>query len=322
MQQNRIYLLASTLLIASFILSSCGASNSTVIATSVAQTVQAQNDQATAAVTDTPLPLATVAPAATTEVPAPTSGTASTPLPANAGGGNYCTSAHFVADVNYPDGTIVAPGDAIWKTWRIQNTGTCTWTTAYRIVYDHGDLLGGGYVYNLPQNVPPGQTVDITIEFFAPTDLATYTGYWDLETPAGQVFGMDQYQVPFRIQVQVNSGTPGKNTATVYGVTSVVYDYSTSGCCTCGANVFLTTTAQISVSGPIKLTYYWRQSDGGKGAPKNLTFTEAGTVTVTDPNWPLGLGHELGLVWDEITITSPTFQVFTNTTARYDHECK
>jgi hypothetical protein len=40
-------------------------------------------------------------------------------------------SSHFVADITYPDGTEVAAGQYIKKTWRIQNTGSADWKNLF-----------------------------------------------------------------------------------------------------------------------------------------------------------------------------------------------
>jgi len=45
-----------------------------------------------------------------------------------------CDAASFVRDVTVPDGTKMEPGDDFTKTWRLLNAGTCSWTTAYRLV--------------------------------------------------------------------------------------------------------------------------------------------------------------------------------------------
>ncbi len=44
-----------------------------------------------------------------------------------------CDRASFVTDVNIPDGTTFTPGAAFSKTWRLKNTGTCTWTREYKL---------------------------------------------------------------------------------------------------------------------------------------------------------------------------------------------
>jgi len=39
-----------------------------------------------------------------------------------------CDRAQFISDVTVPDGTTFAPGATFTKTWRLKNSGTCTWT--------------------------------------------------------------------------------------------------------------------------------------------------------------------------------------------------
>ena len=172
----------------------------------------------------------------------------------------------------------------------------------------------------------------------APTTEATYTGYWKLESPWGCVFGDSGggvcSGVPYSVQINVNSGTAGPNTPTVYGITSVTYTYGTTnsqraqavpgvdaGYCTGGANIFLTTFATITVSGPLTINYRWAPSDGGGSGNGTLNFTVAGTQTIQD-TWPLSAGHEIGLRWEDVIMTSPIRQDFRNTTAQYDHECQ
>jgi hypothetical protein len=316
-------------------LTSCGSSkNNSIIATSVALTVQAQNTQPIPA-TDTPEPVSTETPLGGTPAVTPTISTP-TSHPTSSGGPLNCSIvANFVSE-NIPDGTIESPGAVFIKTWNVQNNGTCIWDTSWKIAYDSGDLLGGGYVYNFPQIVAPGQTVPISLQLTAPLAEGKYTGYWLLEPPSGPPFGVGQSgNAPLSVTINVNSGTPGKGTPTVYGITSITYAYGTSnthnsnvpgvnaGYCTSGANIFLTTWATVSASGPLTIQYRWRQSDGASGGGLHtLIFTEAGTQTVKDADWPLGNGHEIGLVWDEIEVTSPVKNTYTNTTARYDHECK
>ena len=49
-----------------------------------------------------------------------------------------CHSSAFVADVTVPDDTVFNPGDDFDKTWRIQNTGTCSWDDGYNLVFVSG----------------------------------------------------------------------------------------------------------------------------------------------------------------------------------------
>jgi hypothetical protein len=336
-------LILTLIIILVLALTSCGANNNAIIATSVALTVQAQNTQ-TAAVTDAPLPTSTNIPLADT----PTAGTPAalstlTPLatfPTASGVTKFCTaSATFISET-VPDGTIVSPGAQFLKTWTIQNSGTCTWDSTWKFAYYSGDLMGGTPGgYSLPVT-PPGKNMQFSISLIAPTDYGTYTGYWKLESPYGCVFGDsaggDCKGTPYSVQIAVNSGTPGAHTPTVYGITSVTYTYGTTnqkppyqqalpgvneGYCTGYANIFLTTWATISSSGPLTITYYWKQSDGGHLSPRTLTFTGATSITVSDDYWPIKISSSDGYYWDEIVVTSPINQTFTNIFARFDKQC-
>ena len=97
--------------------------------------------------------------------------------------------AKFVADVTVPDGTMVQPGEEFVKTWRLRNTGTTTWTTDYRLVFDGGDLMGAPQYVALETAVPPNATVDISVPMTAPLSGGTKKGYWRMENPAGLRFG-------------------------------------------------------------------------------------------------------------------------------------
>lgn len=100
-----------------------------------------------------------------------------------------CDAAAFVTDVSYPDGAIVGRGNAFTKTWRIKNVGTCTWTTAYDLVYVSGEKFGGKNVVALPASVGPGRSVDVSIQLTAPNQDGRYRGYWKLRNASDIQFG-------------------------------------------------------------------------------------------------------------------------------------
>lgn len=120
--------------------------------------------------------------------------------------GGYCDWVSFVADVTVPDGWPVAPGQILEKTWRLQNIGTCWWTPSYKLVFAGGAQMGGVSEVNLPKDVPPGETVDITVGLTAPTVPGRYIGYWKLQNPNGGLFGMGQTATQaFFVEVEVVS---------------------------------------------------------------------------------------------------------------------
>lgn len=101
-----------------------------------------------------------------------------------------CDSAAFVGDVTYPDGSTVPLGGTFTKIWRLQNTGTCTWTTSYALVYVTGERFSGPAAVAMPTNVGPGQTVDLAVNLVAPNQNGSYRGFWKLRNASNVLFGI------------------------------------------------------------------------------------------------------------------------------------
>lgn len=101
-----------------------------------------------------------------------------------------CDRAAFVTDVTVPDGSKYIPGTEFTKTWRLQNNGSCTWNTSYDLVFDSGDAMNGPTAVDLPSNVAPGQTIDLSVNLKAPASAGTYKGFWKLRNASGAVFGI------------------------------------------------------------------------------------------------------------------------------------
>jgi Ig-like domain from next to BRCA1 gene len=118
-----------------------------------------------------------------------------------------CDRIKFVKDVTYPDNTEVAPGTSFIKTWRLQNDGSCTWTTAYTLVFAGGDSMGAPASTPLTGNVAPGQTVDLSVTLTAPTDGGTYRGDYKLRNASNVVFGLGNANNPFFVQIKVPVAT-------------------------------------------------------------------------------------------------------------------
>jgi hypothetical protein len=99
----------------------------------------------------------------------------------------------FVLDVNVPDGTHIAPGASFTKTWRLWNSGTCTWDASYRFDFISGEQMNGPESTALGETVLPGAEVDISIALMAPQADGTYRGQWQLVAPDGTAFGAKPY---------------------------------------------------------------------------------------------------------------------------------
>ncbi len=155
---------------------------------SAIQTVVAGVTMTAAAFSPTPEPTATFTPVPS---PTPTVGTpivliefSPTPVPCN-----EMTFDPATVDVNYPDGTIVTPGQEFTKTWRIKNVGSCTWGTGYGLVYaGYADRMNG-VPQPLPKAVLPNEEVLVSVLFRAPTKAGEYLSAWRMSAPIGGAFG-------------------------------------------------------------------------------------------------------------------------------------
>lgn len=101
-----------------------------------------------------------------------------------------CDKAEFVADISVPPGTVMFPGTQFTKTWRLKNVGTCAWTTSYRTAFFSGEQMGALSSIQLPGNVAPGATVDISLNMTAPSMTGAYRGYWIFQNATGASFGI------------------------------------------------------------------------------------------------------------------------------------
>jgi hypothetical protein len=98
--------------------------------------------------------------------------------------------AAFVADVTFPDGSILAPGEPFLKIWSLQNSGNCSWTPSYSIVFFGGERMGASSVIALATVVPPVETVNLAVDMVAPIEPGTYQGFWRLRNADGVLFGI------------------------------------------------------------------------------------------------------------------------------------
>lgn len=118
-----------------------------------------------------------------------------------------CTNrAGFVSDVTIPDGSEVDPGSSFTKTWRLRNAGTCTWIPSYDMIFSHGDLMDGPATVPFVGSVPPGSTVDFSVDLVAPDEPGTYIGNWMFRSDLGAQFGVGSGgNVAFWVEIVVPS---------------------------------------------------------------------------------------------------------------------
>jgi hypothetical protein len=273
----------ASLVIAAALIAGCAPADSadSIIGTSVAQTVAAQ-DTARAQFT----PAATMVTATLAPLMSPTPLVTKAPPTAPPPGSSNivpCNRAEYVADLTIPDGTIVAPGASFMKRWSVKNTGSCTWNSSYKFVFMDGDILGGAYVYNFPGFAAPQDTAEIPVQLYAPSETGSFTGYWKIQAPDGTVFGVGQYDQSLSVSIVVGSGTPQNNkTQSVYDITAVSYTIERR--CT-AANTFWHIYVHLTSNGPLKSTFSILQSDGVSQNKIKMEFDQAETLTYDYGEW-------------------------------------
>ncbi len=148
----------------------------------------------------------TAIPATPTAIP-PTA----TPIP--------CYQVKFVEDLTIPDGTKIVAGNTFTKTWRIRNSGSCTWDTRFDIGFVDGTQMTSGKAWDLPKDVKSGETVDISIEMTAPSTVGSYQGNFQMINPNGVRFGTGpESKGSFWVKIEVIDGK------------GMVYSFASNAC--------------------------------------------------------------------------------------------
>lgn len=210
----------------------------------------------------------------------------------------------YVADVTYADNNMtappqVAPGQTFVKTWRVQNTGTCTWVSGYRLVYAYGNTPAsgmGGQPVPINSPVAPGATVDLSVTLVAPTAAGTYQGFWQMSNDKGTPFGQT-------IWVGVTVVDPVQPTPAPIPAPSITSFTVSPSSVTLGGCV----TAAWQVSGTVDSVVFERDGkDLLRGAPASGQFQDcppnAGTL-----NYALGAYGPGGqdLESETVTVSQP-----------------
>lgn len=203
-----------------------------------------------------------------------------TALPSVSPGGN--DQAELWQDVTIPDGTIFDAGESFTKVWKVKNIGTSTWTPSYSLAFIGGAQMSAPASIQLTTNVPPGQTVDISVDLVAPATNGNYRGYWKMRNSQNQLFDFAMY-----VEINVQSGKPAgtvppttPGAGKVSGLSLQVDDASPSGC----PHTF-TFTASFTLSESAMVTYQLEAGSNTPGFSFNLppaqtTAFDKGTQSV------------------------------------------
>ena len=184
-----------TVILVTWLLAACGSTEPpdqeptpdiAAVRTSAAGTVIAQFTLTAAAFTPTPAqPTETATPEVTDT---PTQGPFAQVTDASGTIVSLCDSLDYIADVNVPDDTNMSPGQDFLKTWRVRNSGSCPWGEGYRLVYAGYANQLSGQAQPLTQVVQPGQEVEVSVQFTAPSQIGEYLSAWQMSNPAGVTF--------------------------------------------------------------------------------------------------------------------------------------
>jgi hypothetical protein len=101
-----------------------------------------------------------------------------------------CTNvATFIKHVTIPDNSSIAPGGSFVKTWLVRNDGTCVWTPDYALVFASGELMGAPSPIPMKNAIAPGDEIELSVSFVAPSDEGVYQSFWLLQDDYGDTFG-------------------------------------------------------------------------------------------------------------------------------------
>lgn len=100
----------------------------------------------------------------------------------------------FIEDLTVPDGTVFSPGEAIDKRWSVRNSGTCNWTSQYRLVrLDQDQLQSASEIALYPARA--GNLALWQVDLKAPQEPGEYMTRWQARSPAGDFFGQEVFMI-------------------------------------------------------------------------------------------------------------------------------
>ncbi|MBN2502788.1 MAG: hypothetical protein JXB38_18560 [Anaerolineales bacterium] len=106
--------------------------------------------------------------------------------------GTCTNAAEIVEDVPLLNPQEIYQGDPLTKTWVLRNVGNCTWNENYVLLHTDGTLLTNAAATPLGEVVGPGETVEVSLNLTAPTELGSYTSSWRLRSDLNEIFGVGE----------------------------------------------------------------------------------------------------------------------------------
>ena len=91
---------------------------------------------------------------------------------------------------NPADGSNIQAGREFKVVVTLMNTGTTTWNTSYYIMHTGGPAMGAPTKINMPYEVPPNMSVQISIDFTAPSEPGAVKSEWVIVNPSDVGFAI------------------------------------------------------------------------------------------------------------------------------------
>ncbi len=212
-KKSKQLLILAALVIVSTVMTACGPKETEVDIemqkTGFAQTADAQASMTAAAIpTETPTP--EVTPTATftlTPTAGPPTATSTSTGPTATFSTGGADAAQWRAN-DPPDNTVFKQGEEFTVTWTLENTGTSTWTTEYYIQFYSGEQMDAEDKVYLPYAVPPGTSVQVSVDFVAPNSNGSKRSDWVLKNANDETF------YSFYIVIDVGTASPPTETPT------------------------------------------------------------------------------------------------------------
>ena len=121
-----------------------------------------------------------------------------------------CYGADYVADVTVPDGTHFDNNKEFTKTWKVRNSGTCTWNADTEIAFVSGSQLGGPSTVKVGA-LEPGKEIEISVAMKTSEQDGNFTGVWQLRNEDGF------YGDPLTVVIQAGEAVAAAPAATRIG---------------------------------------------------------------------------------------------------------
>ncbi len=117
-----------------------------------------------------------------------------------------CTDRANLVTETIVAGTVYPSQTGFTKTWVVENTGTCTWTTKYTINFTSGAQMEAASSGSLQNEVQPNQRISITMDMVSPAESGTYQSEWILKNASGESFGWgSDANAAFEVYIKVDN---------------------------------------------------------------------------------------------------------------------